>query len=93
MKNNDHYSFDYIELIAEKDPILRSMQNVAIAVFLILEKYSKSSKESFWSPYIESLPSSYDTILYFTKDEMELLKFSPSAFRKFTFHIILMKKN
>ena len=39
--------------LMEKDPMLRQMPNVALALHLLLEK---SSPCSFWEPYINILP-------------------------------------
>lgn len=58
------------DLIA-KDPILEGMPNVALALFLILEKYTENS---FWGPYLKVLPEKYSTVLYYTNDELAELK-------------------
>lgn len=58
------------ELIA-KDPILQGMPNVALSLFLILEKYTENS---FWGPYLKVLPEKYSTVLYYTNDELVELK-------------------
>jgi len=39
--------------LMEKDPMLRQMPNVALALHLVLEK---TSPASFWEPYINILP-------------------------------------
>lgn len=67
-------------MLIDKDPILYNMQNVLLAMFLLYEKYVNN--ESFWKPYIRIIPSSFDTIAYYTEEEMALLKISPKAFRK-----------
>lgn len=53
------------------DPIMKSMSNVALAMFLILEFCAGES--SFWHPYISTLPASFNTVLYFSIEELELL--------------------
>lgn len=53
------------------DPIMMSMSNVALAMFLILEFCAGES--SFWHPYISTLPASFNTVLYFSVEELELL--------------------
>lgn len=53
------------------DPIMKSMSNVALAMFLILEFCAGES--SFWHPYISTLPASFNTVLYFSVEELELL--------------------
>ncbi|XP_065309633.1 actin-histidine N-methyltransferase [Dermacentor albipictus] len=53
------------------DPIMKSMSNVSLAMFLILEFCAGES--SFWHPYISTLPASFNTVLYFSVEELELL--------------------
>lgn len=62
------------ELI-NKDQILKNMPNVTLAVCLLYEKFRK---DSFWKPYLNILPNSYSTVLYFTPEELEELKGSPT---------------
>ncbi|KAJ8954930.1 hypothetical protein NQ314_006992 [Rhamnusium bicolor] len=61
--------------LMEKDQILKNMHNVALAIFLLVEKFKKNS---FWKAYIDILPSTYSTVLYFTMDDLEELKGSPT---------------
>lgn len=61
--------------LLERDHILKNMPNVALAVFLLMEKFKG---DSFWKPYIDLLPKRYTTVLYFTVDEMEELIGSPT---------------
>ncbi|VVC88230.1 unnamed protein product, partial [Leptidea sinapis] len=37
----------------------------------------KSKPDSFWKPYIDTLPEKYSTVLYFTLDELAEIKPSP----------------
>ena len=60
----------------EKDPILKGMANVALSMFTLSEKLKGS--ESFWGPYLDILPNSYTTALYFSEQDMECLKGSVS---------------
>ncbi|KAL1433540.1 hypothetical protein MTO96_012375 [Rhipicephalus appendiculatus] len=60
-------SNQFLEMI----PIMMSMSNVALAMFLILEFCAGES--SFWHPYISTLPASFNTVLYFSVEELELL--------------------
>lgn len=60
-------------LIGE-DKMLQAMPSIVLALHLLCEK---KSPDSFWKPYIDVLPSSYSTPLYFTDDEIKLLKGSP----------------
>lgn len=64
-----------LKKLIEKDHLLGYMPNVALAIFLLYEKYKP---ESFWKPYIDILPTTYNTILYFTVDELLELKGSPT---------------
>ena len=70
--------------LVTNDPILKNMNNVALAVLLIME-YVKGSK-SFWWPYIQALPRKYMTVLYFNTNDLLKLKGSP-AFGKFSFFL------
>lgn len=61
--------------LIEKDQILKNMHNVTLAIFLLLEKFKE---DSFWMPYIHILPKTYTTVLYFTPEELEELRGSPT---------------
>lgn len=41
-----------------------------------------SNPNSHWKAYIDILPRMFDTVVYFTKEEMTVLKHSPCAFRE-----------
>lgn len=56
--------------LAVRDKILAEMSNVCMAMYLLYEKFRP---DSFWKPYIDMLPSSYNTIHYFTIDEFKAL--------------------
>ncbi|KAK9480564.1 hypothetical protein V1514DRAFT_325747 [Lipomyces japonicus] len=45
---------------------------IAIRLFLVSQKLLKS--ESKWAPYIKSLPESFDTPLYYSQKELQLLQ-------------------
>lgn len=64
---------DLAEFIAV-DPLLQNMPNITLALFLLLEK---NNPDSFWKPYIETLPDKYSTVLYFTSEELSELRPSP----------------
>ena len=66
-----HFAGNFIE----NDPILAQMPNVALAFHILNEAYDP---KSFWKPYLDALPSSYDTVMYFTPDEISELKGSPT---------------
>ena len=61
--------------LCEKDQMLQRMPNVSLALHLLVEK---NSPASFWEPYINLLPSSYTTVLYFTPDDFKELRGSPA---------------
>ncbi|KAL9984830.1 hypothetical protein ACROYT_G007166 [Oculina patagonica] len=61
--------------LIEKDNILRVMQNACLVLHVYCEKLKENS---FWKPYLDILPTSYSTTLYFTVDEMQALKGSPA---------------
>ena len=64
-----------LSTLMEKDPMLRTMPNVALSLHLVLEK---NSPASFWEPYINVLPNKYNTVLYFTLEDFGELKGSPA---------------
>ncbi|KAK6183292.1 hypothetical protein SNE40_010798 [Patella caerulea] len=61
------------DLISE-DKILQAMPNITLALHLLCEKHQP---DSFFQPYINILPTSYSTPLYFTPEELQNLKGSP----------------
>jgi len=74
-----------ISTLIEKDPMLKSMPNVALALHLLIEK---NSPASFWEPYINVLPNYYSTVLYFSPADFDELKGSPAyedALRQFKY--------
>uniref|UniRef100_W8CAS8 protein-histidine N-methyltransferase n=1 Tax=Ceratitis capitata TaxID=7213 RepID=W8CAS8_CERCA len=48
-----------------------SMTNLKLSYALMLEALKPNS---FWKPYIDLLPEKYNTVLYFTTKEMEMLR-------------------
>ncbi|XP_036215371.2 actin-histidine N-methyltransferase [Bactrocera oleae] len=48
-----------------------SMSNLKLSYVLMLEALKP---DSFWKPYIDLLPEKYNTVLYFTTKEMEMLR-------------------
>ncbi|XP_029453772.1 actin-histidine N-methyltransferase [Rhinatrema bivittatum] len=54
-----------------QDRILQAMGNITLAFHLLCERANPSS---FWLPYIMTLPSEYDTPLYFEEDEVQYLQ-------------------
>ena len=55
--------------------MLQTMNNVTLALHLLLEK---TNPASFWEPYINCLPTSYSTVLYYSVDDFQELKGSPA---------------
>merc|ERR1719336_929887 len=64
-----------IGTLIEKDPLLQTMPNVVLAVHLLIER---NSPASIWEPYINTLPHSYTTVLYYDQQKFEELKGSPA---------------
>ncbi|XP_040188537.1 actin-histidine N-methyltransferase [Rana temporaria] len=54
-----------------QDRILQAMGNITLAFHLLCER---ADPGSFWLPYIKTLPSTYDTPLYFEEDEVHYLQ-------------------
>jgi hypothetical protein len=54
-----------------QDRILQATGNIALAFHLLCER---ASPNSFWQPYIQTLPSEYDTPLYFEEEEVRCLQ-------------------
>ncbi|XP_064149067.1 actin-histidine N-methyltransferase isoform X3 [Loxodonta africana] len=54
-----------------QDRILQAMGNITLAFHLLCER---ANPNSFWQPYIQTLPSEYDTPLYFEEDEVRHLQ-------------------
>ncbi|CAH1997588.1 unnamed protein product [Acanthoscelides obtectus] len=61
--------------LIETDQLLKGIPTVALSVYLLYEKFKGNS---FWKPYLDMLPDSYSTALYFTRDELEELQGSPT---------------
>ncbi|KAK3716901.1 hypothetical protein QZH41_017011, partial [Actinostola sp. cb2023] len=57
--------------LIEKDHILSSMPHAAIALYVLCEKLKE---DSWWKPYLDILPSSYSTSLYFTPDDLKAVQ-------------------
>ncbi len=59
------------------DQLLLSMPNIALALFLLHERF-----QSKWKPYIDILPDHFDTPLYFDSEQLNRLKPSASFCKK-----------
>lgn len=53
------------------DLVLSQMPNITLSLYLLNER---CNPDSFWSPYIKILPDSYDTPMYFTLEELQMLR-------------------
>jgi len=62
-------------IILQNDPLVQHMPQVALAIALLIEKHKENSE---WKPYLDMLPSSYNTVLYMKTNEMIELKGSPT---------------
>ncbi|CAG4952941.1 unnamed protein product [Colias eurytheme] len=74
MTEKDAHKSELSEFI-KRDPLMQNMPNVTLALFLLLEK---SKPDSFWKPYIDTLPEKYSTVLYYDLEEFAELKPSPT---------------
>ncbi|XP_069806691.1 actin-histidine N-methyltransferase isoform X2 [Dendropsophus ebraccatus] len=54
-----------------QDRILQAMGNITLAFHLLCER---ADPNSFWLPYIKTLPIEYDTPLYFQEEEVQYLQ-------------------
>nr|XP_045594445.1 actin-histidine N-methyltransferase-like [Procambarus clarkii]XP_045594446.1 actin-histidine N-methyltransferase-like [Procambarus clarkii] len=64
----------YLGSLIERDPILQHMGNVSLALHVLGEFVNPQSP---WQPYLRILPSTYSTTLYFSPQQLQLLKGSP----------------
>lgn len=75
MMTTDTARASSIGSLIERDPLLQTMPNVALAVHLLIER---NSPASLWEPYINTLPHSYSTVLYYSRSQLEALRGSPA---------------
>jgi hypothetical protein len=61
-------------LISE-DKILQVMPSVVLSLHLLCER---RTPDSIWKPYLDILPDTYTTPLYFTLEDLKYLKGSPA---------------
>lgn len=72
---NFNVSFKFFKIVElrkcfENHIVVRSMENVALALMLCCEKLRP---DSMWHAYINILPIIYDTPLFYELDEMKVL--------------------
>jgi histone-lysine N-methyltransferase SETD3 len=53
---------------------IKATQHEVIALYYLYYKFCYEKDDFFWEPYFRVLPEEYNTILYFTDQEMESLK-------------------
>jgi len=58
--------------LISNDPLLRSMPNVALALYVLHERF-----QTQWKPYFDVLPTHFETPMYLTLEQLNRLK--PSA--------------
>lgn len=75
MLSVDSINQSLLKELFDKDQMLKNMPNVSLAIYLLVEKFTKNS---FYKPYIDILPKTYNTILYFSIEELNELKGSPT---------------
>lgn len=85
----------------EHDRMVQGMDNVALALMLVCELLK--GDESRWAPYLNVLPATFSTPLFFTEEEMELLRPSPvfedalkmyrSIARQFAYFHLMVQRN
>lgn len=71
----------YLGDFVESKKILSEMPNISLAIYLHCERFNP---DSFYKPYIDVLPSEYNTVLYFTPQELEILKGSSAFYHAIT---------
>lgn len=65
------YGFGFLGSLYSQDRILQAMGNITLAFHLLCERCNPNS---FWLPYIQTLPNEYNTPLYFEEDEVQYLQ-------------------
>lgn len=71
----------------KNDPLIHHLPQVELSIALLIEKHKQDSK---WKPYLDILPSSYNTVLYVSTNDMMELKGSPTLGNLIQFHIFFL---
>ncbi|XGW18065.1 hypothetical protein V3C99_002568 [Haemonchus contortus] len=89
-----------LKKVFESEVIVQNMANVGLALFICAHKVKTDSK---WAPYLNVLPSFYTTPLFYTEDELQLLKPSPvfeeallfyrTVARQFIYYLLMIGRN
>jgi len=61
--------------LISQDQILQVMPSVALSLHLLCERHTEDSR---WKSYMDILPDTYTTPLYFTTEDLKQLKGSPA---------------
>lgn len=62
-----------LRVLFGEDPMLKEMPNIALAIFLMIERF-KPSEPSKWLPYIKALPNTYTTPFYYDLNDFAELR-------------------
>lgn len=89
-----------LKKLFESDVIVQNMANVGLALFLCAQRIKSDSK---WEAYLNVLPSVYTTPLFYTLEELQLLKPSPvfeeallfyrTVARQFIYYLLMVGRN
>lgn len=75
--------------VLQNDPLVQHMPHVALVISLLVEKHKDNST---WKPYLDILPSAYNTVLYMTASDLIELKGSPTLGNYYVFQIFRYNK-
>ncbi|KAK6048629.1 hypothetical protein COOONC_13866, partial [Cooperia oncophora] len=89
-----------LKKLFESEVIVQNMANVGLALFISAHRVKSDSK---WAPYLNVLPSSYTTPLFYSEEELQLLKPSPvfeeallfyrTVARQFVYYLLMVGRN
>ncbi|RCN41901.1 hypothetical protein ANCCAN_12115 [Ancylostoma caninum] len=89
-----------LKKVFERDIIVQNMANVGLALFLCAQRVKKDSR---WTAYLNVLPSTYTTPLFYTEEELQYLKPSPvfeeallfyrTVARQFAYYLLMIGRN
>uniref|UniRef100_A0A914VA21 protein-histidine N-methyltransferase n=1 Tax=Plectus sambesii TaxID=2011161 RepID=A0A914VA21_9BILA len=90
-----------LAMLFDQDPIVRGMDNVVLALMLICELLK--GEESRWQAYLAVMPETFSTPLFYTEEELEWLRPSPtfedalkmyrSIARQFAYFHMIVQRN
>ncbi|VDL85792.1 unnamed protein product [Nippostrongylus brasiliensis] len=89
-----------LKKLFESEVIVQNMSNVGLALFICAQRVKTDSK---WIAYLNVLPSSYTTPLFYSEEELQLLKPSPvfeeallfyrTVARQFIYYLLMVGRN